>query len=179
MPGLELRPAPSSLKSKKHGEHHVNSHDEDRSKYLKHDQIIAVANAVTVAPNLSAAVLRRIGGQACANRANQWQTKTDPKSDFPWLIQESGDRKKHINISMEAKGVCKTLPISPIFWGLNMTIFGLHMSKFGLHRKIFGLQMVCTSCQSAFKGSDFVSESWWTQRLWCVWCVEVISTSKL
>ena len=26
---------------------------------------------------------QHIGGQACANRANQWQTKTDPKSDFP------------------------------------------------------------------------------------------------
>ena len=32
---------------------------EDRSKYLKHDQIVAVNDAVTNAPNLSATVLRR------------------------------------------------------------------------------------------------------------------------
>ena len=43
----------------KHGEHNVNSHDEDCSKYLKHNQIIAVSDAVTIAPNLSAAVLHR------------------------------------------------------------------------------------------------------------------------
>jgi hypothetical protein len=33
---------------------------EDHSKYLKHDQIVAVNDAVTNAPNLSATVLRRI-----------------------------------------------------------------------------------------------------------------------
>ena len=41
------------------GEHHANSHDEDRSVYLKHDQIVAVHEAVTYAPTLSAAQLRR------------------------------------------------------------------------------------------------------------------------
>ena len=40
------------------GEHNVNSH-EDSSKYLKHDQIVAVTDAVAVAPQLSAAQLRR------------------------------------------------------------------------------------------------------------------------
>ena len=56
---IRITTGPEFTQIEKHGEHHVNSHDEDRSKYLKHDQIIAVANAVTVAPNLSAAVLRR------------------------------------------------------------------------------------------------------------------------
>ena len=40
-------------------EHNANSHDEDKSKFLKYEQIIAVTDAVTVAPTLSAAQLRR------------------------------------------------------------------------------------------------------------------------
>jgi hypothetical protein len=32
------------------GEHNVNSHDDDQSKNLKHAQIAAVSDAVTVAP---------------------------------------------------------------------------------------------------------------------------------
>jgi hypothetical protein len=32
------------------GEHDANSHDDDKSKYLKHEQIVAVADAVTIAP---------------------------------------------------------------------------------------------------------------------------------
>jgi hypothetical protein len=32
----------------------ANSHDDDKSKYLKHDQIVAVADALTVAPQQSA-----------------------------------------------------------------------------------------------------------------------------
>ena len=38
---------------------YANSHDEDKSKYLKYDQICAIADAVTIAPNLSATQLRR------------------------------------------------------------------------------------------------------------------------
>ena len=41
------------------GEHNANSHDEDKSKYLKHDQIVAVTDAVTIAQQQSAAQLRR------------------------------------------------------------------------------------------------------------------------
>ncbi len=41
------------------GEHNANSHDEDKSKYLKHDQIVAVTDAVTIAPQQSAAQFRR------------------------------------------------------------------------------------------------------------------------
>ena len=41
------------------GEHNATSHDEDHSKYLKHQQIVAVTDAVTIAPALSAAELRR------------------------------------------------------------------------------------------------------------------------
>jgi hypothetical protein len=40
-------------------DHNANSHDDDQSKYLKHEQIVAVADAVTVAPQLSAAQFRR------------------------------------------------------------------------------------------------------------------------
>ena len=39
--------------------HNVNCHDKDQSKYIKHDRIVAVADAVTVAPQQSAAQLRR------------------------------------------------------------------------------------------------------------------------
>ncbi len=41
------------------GEHNTNSHDDDKSKYLKYDQIVAVTYAVTIAPQQSAAQLRR------------------------------------------------------------------------------------------------------------------------
>ena len=42
------------------GEHHddANSHDDDKSKFLKHEQIVAVADAVTVAQQQSASQLR-------------------------------------------------------------------------------------------------------------------------
>ena len=39
------------------GEHNADSHKEDKSKYLKHDQIVAVADAVTIALQQSAAQL--------------------------------------------------------------------------------------------------------------------------
>ena len=41
------------------GEHNADSHKQDKSKYLKHDQIVAVADAVTIAPQQSGAQLRR------------------------------------------------------------------------------------------------------------------------
>jgi N-acetylglucosamine-6-phosphate deacetylase len=41
------------------GEHNVNSHDENNSKYLKHDPIVAVSDAVTIAPQQLAAQLQR------------------------------------------------------------------------------------------------------------------------
>ncbi len=39
------------------GEHNANSHDDNKSKFLMHEQI--VADAVTVAPQQSASQLRR------------------------------------------------------------------------------------------------------------------------
>ena len=41
------------------GEHNESSHDEDKSKYLKHKQIVAVYDGARVCPQQSAAVLRR------------------------------------------------------------------------------------------------------------------------
>ena len=41
------------------GKHNADSHKQDKSKYLKHEQIVAVADAVTIAPQQSAAQLRR------------------------------------------------------------------------------------------------------------------------
>ena len=43
----------------KFGEHDASSHKEDKSKYLKHEQIIAVSDAVLIAPHQSASQLRR------------------------------------------------------------------------------------------------------------------------
>ena len=56
---IRITTGPEFTQIEKHGEHNPNSHDEDKSKYLKHDQIVAVSDAVTIAPNISAAVLRR------------------------------------------------------------------------------------------------------------------------
>jgi hypothetical protein len=39
--------------------HHAESHDSDASKYLRYDQIIAVADGVTIALQQSAATLRK------------------------------------------------------------------------------------------------------------------------
>jgi hypothetical protein len=41
------------------GEHNATSHNDDKSKFLKHEQIVAFADAVTVAPQPSASQLRR------------------------------------------------------------------------------------------------------------------------
>jgi hypothetical protein len=40
------------------GEHDANSQDDGKSKYVKHDQIVAVSDAVTMAPQQSSAQLR-------------------------------------------------------------------------------------------------------------------------
>jgi hypothetical protein len=48
------------------GEHNANSHDDDQSKYLKHEQIVAVADAVTVAPQQSASQLWRNDAAICS-----------------------------------------------------------------------------------------------------------------
>ena len=41
------------------GVHTPSSHDDDKSKYLKHNQIVALKKAVTIAPNQSACHIRR------------------------------------------------------------------------------------------------------------------------
>ena len=47
------------------GEHNADSHKQDKSKYLKHKQIVAVSDAVMFAPQQSAAQLRRNLAMAC------------------------------------------------------------------------------------------------------------------
>ncbi len=41
------------------GKQNANSHDDAKSKYLKYNQIVAISDALTIAPHLSAAQLRR------------------------------------------------------------------------------------------------------------------------
>jgi hypothetical protein len=50
---------PGCIQLDRCGEHNANIHDEDQSKYLKHEQIVAVSDAVTVAQQQSAAQLLR------------------------------------------------------------------------------------------------------------------------
>ena len=57
--GIRIMEGPEWMQLDRCGEHHANSHDDDSSKFLKHDQIVAVADAVTVAPQQSASQLRR------------------------------------------------------------------------------------------------------------------------
>ena len=59
MAGIRIVEGPNFKLLEFVGEHNANSHDDDRSVYLKHDQIVAVHDAVTVAPTISAAQLRR------------------------------------------------------------------------------------------------------------------------
>jgi hypothetical protein len=49
------------------GEHNESSHDEEKSKYLKHKQIVAVYDGARVCPQQSAAVLRRNLAAAAEN----------------------------------------------------------------------------------------------------------------
>jgi hypothetical protein len=57
--GIQITEGPDSMQLERRGEHNPKSHDDGQSKYLKHEQIIAVADAVTVAPQQSATQLRR------------------------------------------------------------------------------------------------------------------------
>ncbi len=57
--GIRIQYCPDWMQLDRCGEHDANSHDGDRSKYLKYDQIVAIMDAVTTAPQLSAAQLRR------------------------------------------------------------------------------------------------------------------------
>ena len=57
--GIRITEGPDWMQLERCGEHNANSHDDDHSKYLKHEQIVAVADAVTVAPQQSASQLRR------------------------------------------------------------------------------------------------------------------------
>jgi hypothetical protein len=57
--GIRIMEGPGWKQLHKFGEHDASSHKEDKSKYLKHEQIIAVSDAVLIAPQQSAAQLRR------------------------------------------------------------------------------------------------------------------------
>jgi hypothetical protein len=57
--GIRIMEGPGWMELHRCGEHDANSHDDDKSKYLKHEQIVAVADAVTIAPQQSASQLRR------------------------------------------------------------------------------------------------------------------------
>jgi hypothetical protein len=57
--GIRIQYSPDWMQLDRCGEHNANSHDGDRSKYLKYDQIVAILDAVTIALQLSAAQLRR------------------------------------------------------------------------------------------------------------------------
>ncbi len=56
--GILIIEGPDWIQLDRCGEHNANSHDDDQSKYVKHEQIVAVADAVTVAPQQSASQLR-------------------------------------------------------------------------------------------------------------------------
>ena len=58
------------------GEHNQNSHDDDKSKYLKHKQIVAVHEGARICPQQSAAVLRR---NLSAAAENSPEKQIDPK----------------------------------------------------------------------------------------------------
>jgi hypothetical protein len=59
MAGLQVMEGPGRMQLDRCCEHHVESHDADASKYLTYNQIIAVADGVTIAPQQSAAILLR------------------------------------------------------------------------------------------------------------------------
>ena len=64
--------APDFIELQRYGLHDRHSHDNDRSKKLKYDQIISVVEAAKTAPTLSGAMLRR---NLCDHRS---PTKTIP-----------------------------------------------------------------------------------------------------
>ena len=57
--GIRIMRGPTFIRLDKLGVHDSTSHDEDGSKFLKYQQIVAVVDAVRTAPSLSAAELRR------------------------------------------------------------------------------------------------------------------------
>jgi hypothetical protein len=57
--GIRIMEGPDWMQLERCGEHNANSHDDDQSKFLKHEQIVAVSDAVIVAPQQSASQLRR------------------------------------------------------------------------------------------------------------------------
>ena len=59
MSGIRIMEGPGWKQLDRFGDHDASSHKEDRSKYLKYDQIVAVSDAVLIAPQQSAAQLRR------------------------------------------------------------------------------------------------------------------------
>ena len=59
MAGIRISRGPTYTQLDKISEHDAKSHDEDSSKCLKYNQIIAVVDAVRTAPTLSGAILRR------------------------------------------------------------------------------------------------------------------------
>jgi hypothetical protein len=58
---IRITESPDWIQLKRCGEHNPNSHEDDQSKFqvLKHEQVFAVAEAVTGAPQQSATQLRR------------------------------------------------------------------------------------------------------------------------
>ena len=99
---IRIKTGPDFTQIEKHGKHNVNSHDEDKSKYLKHDQIVAVSDAVTVAPNLSAAVLRR-------NLVNAPGTSIGADMLRSIRYRVMAARKKLSNSQMEGHGLDGTV----------------------------------------------------------------------
>ncbi len=57
--GIRILYCPDWMQLDRCRKHNANSHDDDKSKYLKYDQIVAISDAVIIAPQLSAAQLRR------------------------------------------------------------------------------------------------------------------------
>jgi hypothetical protein len=97
---IRITTGPEFTQIEKHGEHNPNSHDEDKSKYLKHDQIVAVSDAVTIAPNISAAVLRR---NLLMVDAPGTSIGTDMLRSVRYRVMAS--RKKLSNSQMEGHGL--------------------------------------------------------------------------
>jgi hypothetical protein len=48
--GIRILYGPDWMQLDRCGEHNANSHDDDKSKYLNYDQIVAISDAVTFAP---------------------------------------------------------------------------------------------------------------------------------
>ena len=53
--GIRIMEAPGWKQLVWIGEHNADSHKQDKSKYLKHEQIVAVSDAVMIAPQQCAA----------------------------------------------------------------------------------------------------------------------------